>query len=100
MNFEELQNVWQSQDPDAKVTINADLLLKEVRRNQHHFRATVFWRDVREVGMAFLLTFYFLYSGVRHHDWTELSVGVGRLRCRRVYGAGSPASEQKTTRSK
>ena len=71
MNFEELQKAWQSQDPGAKVTINADVLLKEVRRNQQHFRAMIFWRDVREVGAAFLLTLFFLYLGMRYHDGTD-----------------------------
>ena len=52
MNFEELQEAWQSQDTSAKVTIRADALLKEVRRKQRQFRATIFWRDVRELGVA------------------------------------------------
>ena len=34
MNFDDLQKAWQSQDAAAKVTINADVLLKEVRRIQ------------------------------------------------------------------
>ncbi len=71
MNFEELQKAWQCQDPGAKVLINADGLLNEVRRNQRQFRMTIFWRDVREVGVAFLLTVLFLYLGMRHHDWTD-----------------------------
>ena len=71
MNFENLQKTWQSQNPCAQVTINADVLLKEVRRNQQQFRMTIFWRDVREVGVAFLLTVLFLYLGMRHHDWTD-----------------------------
>ena len=71
MNFEELQKAWQSQDPGANVMINADGLLKEVRRNQQQFRMTIFWRDVREIGVAFLLTVLFLYQGMRHHDWTD-----------------------------
>ncbi len=68
MNFEELQKAWQSQDASAKMTINADVLLKEVRRNQQQFRATIFWRDVREVGLAFLGALFFLYHGLRHGD--------------------------------
>jgi phosphoglycerol transferase MdoB-like AlkP superfamily enzyme len=71
MNFDELQKAWQSQNPGAKVTIDTDVLLKEVRRNQQQFRVTIFWRDVREVGVAFLLTVLFLYLGMRHHDWTD-----------------------------
>ena len=71
MNFEALQKAWQSQDPGAKVTINTDMLLNEVRRNQQQFRATIFWRDVREVGVALLLALFFLYRSMRHHDWTD-----------------------------
>jgi Kef-type K+ transport system membrane component KefB len=71
MKFEELQKTWQSQDPGAKLLINADGLLNEVRRNQRQFRMTIFWRDVREVGVAFLLTIFFLYLGMRHHDWAD-----------------------------
>src|SRR5713226_7303914 len=70
MNFEDLQKAWQSQDASAKMTINADVLLKEVRRNQQQFRATIFWRDVREVGLAFLGALLFLYHGLRHGNWT------------------------------
>jgi Na+/proline symporter len=75
MNIETLQKAWQSQDASAKVTINTDVLLNEVRRNQQQFRATIFWRDVREVGVAFLLTLYFSYRGLRHNDWTDCLVG-------------------------
>ena len=56
MNFEDLQKAWQSQDPSAKMTINTDALMKEVRHNQRQFRGTIFWRDVREVGVAAFLT--------------------------------------------
>jgi hypothetical protein len=76
MSFEDLQKAWQSQKAGADVTINADVLLKEVRRNQQQFRMTIFWRDVREVGTAFLLTAFFSYQGLRHGDWTRILVGV------------------------
>ena len=32
--------------------IDAELLLKEVQRDERAFAATIFWRDVREVGVA------------------------------------------------
>ena len=67
MEFDDLQRAWQSQDPAAHVTIKADLLLKEVRRNQRQFWATIFWRDVREVGAAVLLAVWFIYEAVRDH---------------------------------
>jgi Na+/proline symporter len=71
MEFDDLQRAWQAQNPAAQVTIKAELLLKEVRRNQRQFWATIFWRDVREVGVALLLALYFLYHGWTHHNWTD-----------------------------
>ena len=76
MNFEDFQKAWQSQNASAKVTINTDLLMKEVRRNQRQFRARIFWRDVREVGVAFLLTWYFTQRGLRTNAWTDCLVGL------------------------
>src|ERR1035441_8701354 len=70
MNFEELQEAWQSQDTSAKVTIRADALLKEVRRKQRQFRATIFWRDVRELGVAAFLTWLFLHWAIRDREWS------------------------------
>ena len=76
MNFEDLQKAWQTQDTGAKVTINTDVLLKEVRRNQQQFWRTIAWRDLREVGVAFLLTWYFLRRGLHHHDWTDSLLAI------------------------
>ena len=70
MSFEEMQKAWQSHDAGANVTINADVLLKEIRRNQQQFWATIFRRDAREAVVAFLLALYFGYRGLRQHDWT------------------------------
>ncbi len=79
MNFEELQKAWQSQVPAAKLTVSPDLLFKEVRRNQQHFRATIFWRDVREVAVAFLLFVYFFHRGWHNDAWTDCLVGLACL---------------------
>ena len=69
MNFEQLQKTWRSQDAGAKVTIDTDVLLKEVRRNQHQFRATIFWRDAREVGVSIFMTWLFLHWAIRDRAW-------------------------------
>ncbi|HSY18767.1 MAG TPA: serine hydrolase domain-containing protein [Candidatus Acidoferrales bacterium] len=69
MNFEDLQKAWQSQDAGAKVTVDADELLKKVRRNRRKFARTIFWRDVREVGVAYVLTWYFIHSGLSRAAW-------------------------------
>ena len=95
-----LQKAWQSQDAGAKVTINADVLLKEVRRNQRQFRATIFWRDVREVGVAALLTWLFLHWAIRDREWSLYLLAL-RLLWRGQFHAGGPlASAQETARSR
>jgi hypothetical protein len=70
MNFEDLQKTWQSQGDSANVTIDADVLLREVRRNHRNFLATIFWRDAREVGVAGFLTWLFLRWGMRDGEWS------------------------------
>jgi hypothetical protein len=76
MNFEELQKTWQSQDTPAKMTVPVDLLLKEVRRNQQHFSAMIFWRDTREVGVCVLMTLLFLHWGMLWKWWSLYLLAV------------------------
>lgn len=76
MNFEELQKTWQSSSPAATITIDSNLLLKEVRRNQKQFWRTIFWRDTREVGVAILLVIFFIPIGIWGHDWTYDMLGL------------------------
>jgi hypothetical protein len=49
MTPDELQKTWQSQQPSQQITVDADVLLREVRRNYQHFRSDIFWRDIREM---------------------------------------------------
>ena len=112
MNFEDLQKAWQCQHASAKVTINAnaDVMLKEVRRNQQLWGAINFWGAVLEIGGEFLMALLFLYHGLRHADWTPFRLpnwdflllafacaGVGTFRlvhrivqCRRQTSANDP----------
>lgn len=69
MNLDEFQSSWRSQDVANKVSINADALLNEVRHRQHSFRRTIFWRDVREIGVAALQVPMFIFGGLHVH-WT------------------------------
>ncbi len=79
MNFDELQKAWQSQNAGAKVTIDPDVLLKEVRHNQHHFRAAIFWRDVREVGVAAIMAGLFLHWAIRDRKGSLYLLSLGCL---------------------
>ncbi len=71
MEPDNYQRAWQAQSSQTRVTVNADLLVKEVRHNQQVFRATIFWRDFREVGVALLMLPYWFYAGITHSlPWT------------------------------
>lgn len=67
MNLDELQKSWQSQDAANKICIHVEALVNEVRREQQRLRRTIFWRDVREVGILLLLVPVFVYFGWTIH---------------------------------
>jgi hypothetical protein len=71
MNPDNFKQAWQSQSSLTRLTIDADLLLKEVRRNQRYFAAIIFCRDVREVGISLLMAPLWLYLGAKFSlPWT------------------------------
>jgi len=65
MDPDNLKQAWQTQSSPRRLTIDAELLLREVQRNQQHFTATIFWRDVREVGISLVMVPLWVYLGVR-----------------------------------
>jgi hypothetical protein len=67
MDPDNLQQAWQAQSSPRRMMIDAELLLREVQRNQQHFSATIFWRDVREVGVALVMVPVWVFLGVRFH---------------------------------
>lgn len=71
MNPDDYQKAWQAQSAQPRVTIDADLLLKELQHNQRNFRVTIFWRDFREVAIALLLIPVWFYMGAKlSSPWT------------------------------
>jgi CubicO group peptidase (beta-lactamase class C family) len=66
MNPDSLKQAWLAQGSQTRLTIDADLLLKEVRRNQKAFTAVLFWRDLREIGVALLMVPVWLYLAAQH----------------------------------
>jgi hypothetical protein len=83
MTFDELQKTWQSQESSFKLSIDSDMLLREVQRNKKHFESAIFWRDVREGGSCIFVSVLFLYIGLKSNLWPffvaallSLSVGV------------------------
>jgi hypothetical protein len=63
MLLDDLQKTWQSQ-PEARVRVDPEVLLAELRRNQRTFKLTIFWRDFREVIAAAAMTVFFAYQGI------------------------------------
>jgi len=55
MEPDKYQQAWKAEAAQMRVTIDAELLPQEVQRVQQQFRSTIFWRDVREVGVSLLL---------------------------------------------
>jgi hypothetical protein len=71
MSLDELQRTWQSQ-PSARLRIEPDLLLQLLRRNQRKFKATIFWRDFREVFVAAVMAVWFAWVGFSGDGWPWL----------------------------
>ncbi len=76
MTFDELQRTWQTKETGFKLTIGSDMLLREVKRNKRSFEVTIFWRDLREVGVAIVMFVFFLYHGLESNHWPLLLLAV------------------------
>lgn len=65
MEPDKYQQAWQAQKSQTRVTIDADLLLKDVQRHQRNFRNEVIWGDVGELAIVCLLLPIWIYLGVK-----------------------------------
>ena len=65
MDPDKYQQAWQAQAFQARVSVDASLLLEEVQRSQRDFRAMILMRDVREVGVILLMLPLWFYLGYR-----------------------------------
>jgi hypothetical protein len=66
-----LQRAWQTQSSQTKVSIDADVLLKVVQRDQHSFRSVVKSSDYWGMGIAILMLPVWIYMGVtKSSPWT------------------------------
>jgi hypothetical protein len=69
---DDLKKAWQSQTAQHRLTLDAGLVLNEVRRNERQFAATIYRRDVREIGVALLLLPVWIFMGIKtdsHWSW-------------------------------
>ncbi|MHC4552631.1 MAG: hypothetical protein ACYSUT_07685 [Planctomycetota bacterium] len=79
MNFEDIQKNWREQSEGESIMINTNILLKEVHRNKLSFETMIFWRDVREAGIAIILFFVFLHAGIKFDTWVWHVMAMGCL---------------------
>jgi CubicO group peptidase (beta-lactamase class C family) len=71
METDNYQHAWRARSSQTRVTVDADLLLKEVQRSQGHFQAMIYWRDLREVGVGLVMLPLWFYLGVTFSlPWT------------------------------
>jgi len=68
---DELKQAWQSQTSQPRLTLDAALVLAEVRRNEQQFAATIYLRDLREVFVAIVMVPVWVCIGVKMKSlWT------------------------------
>lgn len=82
MDPEKLQQAWESQPSGSQIHVDADVLIREVRRKQQSFLATIFWRDFREILAAALIvvgnTLFVVLRGIQA-NWPWLLLGAGAV---------------------
>ncbi len=71
MSLDKYQQAWKAEASQVQVTVDADLLSKEVQKTHEAFRSMVFWRDVREVGTSLvMIPIWFVMGIVMSLPWT------------------------------
>lgn len=71
MEPDKFQQAWQAHSTETRVTVNDELLRKEVQRNQQDFRALILRRDVIEISVGVLLLIFWFYAGPKNSlPWT------------------------------
>ena len=64
MELDKYQQAWKSDAAQLRVSIDTDLLTKEMQRSRQAYRSTVFWRDARELGVGLLTIPIWIYLGI------------------------------------
>src|SRR5687768_17441626 len=65
MNPDDLKQAWQAQSTQSKITIDPQLLLQEVRRNQKSFAEVILRRDMVEMSVGLILIPVWLFLGIK-----------------------------------
>jgi hypothetical protein len=64
MTPDDAKQAWSAYASQTRMNIDAERLLAEVQRNQRSFEATIFWRDVREIGVSLVMAIAWVYLGL------------------------------------
>jgi hypothetical protein len=68
-----LKQAWHSHAAATRITYEAEQVAHEVRNSAERFRQQIFWRDVREVGVALLLVpIWIVLGALIAAPWTWL----------------------------
>ncbi len=71
MDPDDLQDAWQTQKSQTRLTIDADLLIAEFRRNEQAFNAMIRARDIREIGVGlFMIPVWLIMGFALSLPWT------------------------------
>jgi hypothetical protein len=71
MNPDDYKKAWQMHSSTARLTTDAERLLNEVQSKHRSFTSTIFWRDVREVGVALVMVPVWIVMGINMSlPWT------------------------------
>jgi len=79
MTFNELQKNWQSQPGSFTLTIDSNILLKQVERNKRSFELSILFRDFIEVTIAIILFLFFTYVGYKSNAWPAFLLALVSL---------------------
>ncbi|MCB1088053.1 MAG: hypothetical protein KDM63_13465 [Verrucomicrobiae bacterium] len=80
MEFDSLQQLWQQQEKSSRVSVDREVLLRLVRREQASLRATLWRRDLLEIAVALVLVPVWIWLGrSREMVWTWYLAILGLL---------------------
>lgn len=71
MSPDEFQKAWKAHSSETRITIDADVLLKEVQRSRQGFRSMILFRDIREAGIAMvMIPLWFVLGIMTSQPWS------------------------------
>ncbi len=80
MKLDDLQKAWQKQEDKMILIVDWGAVEKNAQERQRKFNRSIFWRDVREVGLCFLFGGLFLHKAMAAngnvHAWLFAAITV------------------------